>query len=65
MHIVNFDVINTSTYIMFSDFMKNKRIQAAFAVDFERRIIFSWCDVFGQTGTNGGNIITEFVQKGF
>ena len=30
-----FKVINTSTYIMFSNFMKNKRIQAAFTVDFE------------------------------
>ena len=45
---------------MFSNFIKNKRIQAAFTVDFERRII-SWCDVFGQRDTNSGKIITEFT----
>ena len=57
-------LIQALTYIMFSHFMKNKRIQAAFIVNFERRII-SWCDVFGQRGTNSGKIITELVQKGF
>ena len=61
---VSFEVINTSTSIMFSNFMKNKRIQAAFTVDFERRII-SWCNVFGQRSTNSVKIITEFVLKGF
>ena len=54
---VNFDVINAITYIMFSNFMKNKRKQAAFTVNFEQRII-SWRNVFRQRGTSSGKIIT-------